>query len=642
MRRHNRRMRHPIRLLIWDHTGAPPEARDTEQTIVFWRSYRTHGFANAVSIPQWVEDHADTLRRRYLAWVYEMGETRIRGERVTDHLALRPGFSAWWMSLLVEKCNFAKSPQIEDAIRLIAFVDWVGERILDRMTLVSAKKALADSMKHWCNARQVGFEYQRTLNPNTSTSFLRIVYTCLPHPIRASIWLIQHIRSRRALRGAGLRDWQGCTGDIVFISYLLNLVPDAATDGIFESHYWGHLPETLRKQSTKTHWLHLYLPHDVLPTAKRAAEQINRFNRKAGRVQSHVTLDSFLSITVVGKALRDWLRLLRTGMGLQMQRYMPKLGELNLWPLFRHDWKDSVIGAAALRNMLMLNLFEAAFKIAPDQKLGIYLQENMDWEYAALYAWKANQPGRIIGCPHTSVRYWDLRYFFDPRVYHANQQHPMPRPDQVAVNGPTARAAYRQGGYPENELVDVEALRFLHLNRAESALNLHPQPNIRLLVLGEYSKITTMALMQLLQDSAAYLPNTLSIIVKPHPACPIDPQAYPRLHMTLNTQPLPELARQGDRVLTGAVTTAALDAYCLGLPVITFLDPKILNMSPLRGHAGVTFVETPEGLVHAIRDIPAQTKPEKKPSDQFFYLDRGLSRWKKLLGLSQDSGATHA
>ena len=627
-------------LLIWDSANPLSACQNTEQIIVFWHGYSTRGFAHAVSIPQWVEDHADGLRQRYLAWVYEVGETRIRGERVIDHLALRPGFSVWWMTLLAEKCNFAKSPQIEDAIKLLALTDWLGDRVPDRIVLASAKNALANNIKHWCDANKVDFQYQRGVNEKAPASFLRKMYVRLPHTIRALIWLAHHIKSRWSLCGAGLQDWRNNPGDISFVSYLFNLAPDAAVAGVFESRYWGHLPETLLQDGVKTRWLHLYVKDDVLPTAGQAAAQINRFNQRGAGVQNHVTLDSFLSVAIIGKALADWLYLLRKGMGLRLHKHMPSLGELDLWPLFQQDWENSVIGATALQNALTLNLFEAAFNSAPHQRCGVYLQENMDWEYAALYAWKANRHGEMIGCPHTSVRYWDLRYFYDPRIYRDNQKNAMPQPDQVAVNGLAAREAYREGDYPEKDLVDVEALRFLHLNqtldKVPRKVTIAPGTNsgdksrIRLLVLGEYHKTTTDALLKLLHDSADSLPQPMSIIVKPHPACPIDVKKCPELPMTLSTQLIAELSKQSDLALTGSVTTAALDAYCLGLPIISFLDPNILNMSPMRGRTGVTFVETPEELITAIRHNVANTSTESR-SEQFFYLDKALPKWKNLL-----------
>ena len=43
--------------------------------------------------------------------------------------------------------------------------------------------------------------------------------------------------------------------------------------------------------------------------------------------------------------------------------------------------------------------------------------------------------------------------------------------------------------------------------------------------------------------------------------------------------------------------------YFFGLPVVTFLDPPKLNLSPLPDHAGVLFVCTPEELVTVLHSL---------------------------------------
>ena len=72
-----------------------------------------------------VEEDSDALRSSYLSLIYDLGETKINKKRVIDILEICPGFSFWSMSLLVEKCNFATSPQINNIIKLMAFKNWL-------------------------------------------------------------------------------------------------------------------------------------------------------------------------------------------------------------------------------------------------------------------------------------------------------------------------------------------------------------------------------------------------------------------------------------------------------------------------------------------------------------------------------------
>ena len=79
-------------LLIWDEEALP---EITSGKVALWRSFGDSVSPNIVSIPALVEKNADTLRQRYLAWIYALGETKIQGRSLVDHLELRPGFSYW-------------------------------------------------------------------------------------------------------------------------------------------------------------------------------------------------------------------------------------------------------------------------------------------------------------------------------------------------------------------------------------------------------------------------------------------------------------------------------------------------------------------------------------------------------------------
>lgn len=583
-------------------------------------------------MPQWVEDHADLLRKHYLAWIYEIGETVICGKRVVDQMQLRPGFSAWWMSLLTEKCNFAKSPQIDDAVRLLAFTDWMNAKSTERMVLVSSNAALAECLQRWCNRKAIGFEWRRGTNKNISTSRLRRLYARLPYTLQALIWLVHHCHSRLVLRDRGQEFWRQSKGGITFVSYLFNLAPGPASQGVFESGYWGNLPETLRKQGIRTNWLHIYVKDSFLPTVKDAVEQIRHFNQTDAGMQNHVTLDAFFSLSVLGRVLRDWFRLLRKGLALRMQVNMPGLDELDLWPLFKNDWKNSICGVAAMSNLLYLNLFEAAFRDISKQRIGVYLLENQGWESVMRYAWKSNQHGQIVGCAHSTVRYWDLRYFFDPRSYYSKNSNPLPMPDRVAVNGSVAKEAYLEGGYPAEDLVGVEALRYLHLDKIDNKQLVSKSSSGKprqVLILGDYLPSNTLLQMKLMQEIADDLLN-IELTVKPHPGYPIFAADYPELKLKLSDQPLPELLRHFDIAYASSVTSAAVDAYSAGLKVISILDPNTLNLSPLRGIAGVRFVSSSEELQKALLD---EQSHEDKSAERvsYFNTDLSLLRWLTLI-----------
>ena len=91
-----------------------------------------------------------------------------------------------------------------------------------------------------------------------------------------------------------------------------------------------------------------------------------------------------------------------------------------------------------------------------------------------------------------------------------------------------------------------------------------------------------------------------------------------------------DLLRNCDVTFTSNITSAAVDAYCLGVPVIQKLDGNEFNMSPLRGLDNVVYVRNSVELATAL----SKTKQHKLAvTVPYFCLDNTLSRWRDVLDL---------
>jgi surface carbohydrate biosynthesis protein (TIGR04326 family) len=153
---------------------------------------------------------------------------------------------------------------------------------------------------------------------------------------------------------------------------------------------------------------------------------------------------------------------------------------------------------------------------------------------------------------------------------------------------------------------------------------------MRVLVLGDYMLSNTQRQMNLLAQAATSLPAAMIITVRPHPLCPIHVDDYPSLCMTVTMEPFSKLLAECDVAYASAATSAAVDAYCAGVPTVSVLDPNILNLSPLRGFAGALFASTPEELAAALTSAATATRT-LGDQQNFFTLDLELPRWRKLI-----------
>ena len=618
-------------ILIWDSAESPSSGC---QRVVLWRSFDCEEYPDAVSIPKIVEQNADILKKRYLKLIYSLGEKKFNGVSTINRLQLRTDFNFWWLSLIVEKCNYSKSTWINDAIRLLAFEDWAANQKINKLELVSANVYLASCFRLFCEKKKNSFTWGRLSEVPPSQPILKRMYKLLPKPLQGLAWLFYYVIKSWSLIGVGLKEWKSTEGRVTFISYLFNLEAGSEETGDYRSKFWAHLPDVFDQDGIATNWLHIYVKDSVLPSSRVAANAIRSFNQQLHTKQKHTTLESFLHWDVIERFLRDWSQLFRNS------RKLKKLGpedlaeDFFLWPLIQIDLNESLYGVTALNNLLYFNLFEKALQLLPRQKKGIYLQENQGWEFALIQAWKEVKYGDLIGVPHSTIRFWDLRYFFDTRSYKDNISNQLPRPDRVAVNGKAARESYIQGDYPQNELVDVEALRYLYLktflDKPDPLAN--NSTHIIVLALGDYLAENTHYQMCILEKAFSSFSQNVKLIVKPHPNCPIIAEDYPSLNMHITMESISKLLYKCDVVYTSSVTSAAIDAYCANVPVISVLNPQTLNMSPLRMVEGVEFINRADELVNAIKNIKNNNYNKIEPED-VFWLDPKLSMWKNLLNL---------
>ena len=95
-----------------------------------------------------------------------------------------------------------------------------------------------------------------------------------------------------------------------------------------------------------------------------------------------------------------------------------------------------------MNHLLWLGIFEAACADLPRQHRGIYLYEGVAWERAFVHAWQASGHGELIGVPHATIRFWDLRYYVDAQTRVRGGMRSLPQPDRLVRNNVTAAAAF--------------------------------------------------------------------------------------------------------------------------------------------------------------------------------------------------------
>jgi surface carbohydrate biosynthesis protein (TIGR04326 family) len=593
--------------------------------IIYWNDFTSSEQDGIFSIPQLVEENANFLKANYLKLIYDFGEVKINDRRIIDRLMIRSNFSYWWSTLLSEKCNFAKSPQIDNIIKLMALELWLKQSRYRKIKLTTSNRELATSLSLLTKKMSIDFDCTYKKNIKSSVSILKRVFYTLPDMVKSPIWLLHYFYSNLALKGVGSEEWRNTSATTTFVSYLFNLNPGLAEQGKYKSSYWTTLTDLISNNQHSTNWLHIYIKDSLLPSAKEARELIRRFNHVSNGNQVHVTLASFLSVPIFFHTLKDWRKILK------LKKLIGSQLEVNsgyLWPLFKKDYQESISGISAMNNLLYLNLFDKAMCELPIQDRGCYLQENQGWEFGFIATWRlAGHGENLIGIPHSTVRYWDLRYFFDSRTYKNRDNGGLPLPGHIGVNGKSMKKVFIEGGYPENILIELEALRYLYLadcNTRQVRVSGSPSKNKVVLVLTDYLKNNTDKQLKLLTSALKYINKSTLYIIKSHPAHKVNLKDFPDINGSLSTDSISKLLGISDIVYSSSSTSGAVDAYCSSLPVIILKDGDVLNQSPLRGCKDVFFSSNAEDLADKINSLSVIKSQGRV---DYFYLDTNLKKW---------------
>ncbi|EMJ96559.1 TIGR04326 family surface carbohydrate biosynthesis protein [Leptospira alstonii] len=608
-----------VSVLIWDNNEPFPKF---DGIILLWNSFYEDANLNIHSLPRLIESKSDLYRKEYLSLAYELGEAKIQNRRIVDWLEIRPGLSFWWMSLLVEN-NYGKSSEIPNRIKFFALLDFLNPLEIDFLRFFTESLVLAKSVKRYCKTREIKYKVDKK---KTNVSIVQKIRRFLPLFFQSFVFLFHFAIVRWIFFP---KPKKTSSSKLVFFSYFLNFDRDLVKQSVFSSDYWGKLVAFLNKENILTRWFHFFVDYEALPTISDAKNLIESFNDTEIN-QFHSLIEEYLSLKVLVKSIFDFLKMNVVSFRIRKIRGFFKYQNGDLQYLYEEDLIDSLRGRAAMLNCLYINLFHQISKDLSEAKTVFYLQENQSWEIALVHAMKA-QNLNVFGVPHATIRYWDLRYFYDPRSYYKESNCFLPYPDKVAVNGPGAKSALLESDFPSERILDVEALRYMFLNqlsRKKGNKEIKNSQGYRMLILGDYLPLATFKQMQVFSEAYSKMSSNCTFTVKPHPVCPISKKDYVDIEFNVIDSPLAAVLDQYDFVYTSNITSAAVDAYSVGLPIISFLDGETLNMSPLRGRRNVFFVSNASELVEAFESVK---KLSAGDLDTFFNLEEDIPRWCTLI-----------
>jgi len=550
-----------------------------DEHLVLWNEFVGEDSPHS-SLPMLIRRDRDSFRDEVLRTLDDIAAFLVNGRRLSEVLELEDGLSYLHMTLLWAK-RWGELGVLPDAVKMLALARRLRETPPSKVVVRVENKYVAESISNTC--KRLGIPCASiTAQRRSPWSTLRAI--------------------RHLMRWFSFASPKFETTDLIIADYLFRVDPKDLSSGRYRSGYWANLPETIEQSGRSITWLHRFTPHPAIPNPPAARKALKALPR-------HHLLDQVHGVKDAWRAWNTYRRIKKLEINPR-EAFISR--DCDLWPIFERDWRESFRGSHPMSIAINMENMRRLLH-STDKRTLLYIYENQPWEFALRHF--AGSNCTAIAVPHATVRYWDLRYFVGE-----NSRSLLPA--QVAVNSPIAKEELLRGGYTHESLLDAEALMYLRADKRGSS----PSPRRGILVLGELE----VASSQRYLNWVARLAGDRQITFKPHPLIDASRFTFDPHRVTVSAESADELISKAEVVVLGASGTAVLEAISLGVPVITVLNPRELDLSVVPQHPLVRAVATEAELAEMLN---GQTQ-NNSLGDDVFYLDERLARWKQVLGLN--------
>ena len=584
------------------------DIRSTADFTILWDDYSTR--QDVISVPEYVEAHADRLRLHFAEFIDQVAQTPIHGRSVSELLLIRDDFSYWWMTLFAST-RWDPTSNITHAVKLFAFAEICEQLAATTVSVRLSNQSVSAAIHTYCMSKKISIVEAPVSRKQSNSRLLQ-----LRSIAAVGKFAITHRRVKMLNGNSGTKT--------LIVDHLVRFNASAIEDGRYDSQYWNALDNVLPTHTSGIGWVHHYVPG---PRSISTTEQLlTTLNAKS--VSKHAQFESRFTASCVFPILRELRQLRRVARASRKRSslFIDIPSGVDFTALFAEQWNESLCGSTAARHLIILRQQEALLKSLPTQKTGLFLCENQPWEAAFTYAWHKHGHDKLVAVVHAPIRFWDFRYFTLGRALHESPQTATskPTPSVIAVNSEISRVFMEVAQAPANRICEVESLMFNHLIATTPAEN--SMKNV-LLIVGDFFPHLNDRLINLVGNTEQIRTTNLEIVFKPHPMNSSLPDFSGLPSVQISTADLGDLLPLTHTAISCNSSTAALECFLYGVKTISYVDPEALNSSPLRGVLEAVFVTSSEQLNVALTD----TQSRNQENHSLLILDPSTPRWKKLL-----------
>ncbi len=615
---------HSINAVVW---AGPSQNKWPTQQIILWNAFKGPSDQNnVISLPAFIEEHDMVVRERVLKYFATIKNTEIKNKTTFQHLTLASGYSYWWSTLIALK-RWRNSGNIPFSCKIVALEMLMELHNIGSITVESDDSELRSRISE-CIRRPKPSAIQNSFSCLKSLMIDSGYF--LFHLVRALCSFVRYLYEIRNV--PRVEDQSSLSKQMLFIDFYNGSEPTDQGRQEIASTYWGGLPQWLKTNSTvQPDWLHNF-PENINNRRIQAATDSLR-NRSEENFGSHSLLLFKPTYEVIVESVRSYFSLVSkfwTLRSISKIEYEHSRGT-NLWPLFKGEWRESLLGSTAIRHCLLIASVERFVRLMPTYEKIIYLMENQPWESPFIYSCTKHGQGNLFGVAHSTVRFWDLRYFQHQDEHTAKSEADHPSPHIIVVNGSEAKLLLQENRWlANNQIVIAEALRYGYLSTLTSTRTTGKSVLPHLVVLGDFLPSANTFLLTKLHESQTFTTTKFHMSLRSHPICKFDSDETRSFNESITDVDLKTLLGSADVVLTTANSSSAAESVSLGIPTILMVDPESLNYSPFRKTQLAQFVTTAEELSSALNGFNDHVSSQ---IPDFFCLDDDYPRWRKLLSV---------
>ena len=205
------------------------DIRSTADFTILWDDYSTR--QDVISVPEYVEAHADRLRLHFAEFIDQVAQTPIHGRSVSELLLIRDDFSYWWMTLFAST-RWDPTSNITHAVKLFAFAEICEQLAATTVSVRLSNQSVSAAIHTYCMSKKISIVEAPVSRKQSNIRLLQ-----LRSIATVGKFAITHRRVKMLNGNSGTKT--------LIVDHLVRFNASAIEDGRYDSQYWNALDNVL-------------------------------------------------------------------------------------------------------------------------------------------------------------------------------------------------------------------------------------------------------------------------------------------------------------------------------------------------------------------------------------------------------------